>query len=460
MIVELDWPSIFKQALAQGGWLAEAYFERNRTVSLQMEGKRLERPTAGLDQGLALRVLFGEKTAFGYTNRLDNGSVLELAQGLARIVKEDKPGRVAPLDLTRAEARYEIKKPPHLAGLKEKTELVRRADETAWAQDKRIRQVKALYLERGQEVFIANSEGLGVEDARTGVILLAQVVAGADGVIQTGYEPAGGAVGLELFDDHPPEEIAAEAARRAVLMLESKPAPGGRMPVVLSSQAGGTMIHEAVGHGLEADLALEGLSIYSERLGDKVASELISVVDDATLPGVRGSFGVDDEGTPAQRTVLIDKGVLKAYMTDRLYGKKGDLPLSGNGRRESYRHRPVVRMTNTLILPGENDPGSILGSTDKGLFVVKMGGGQVNTVNGDFVFEVSEGYIIEKGEIGPAVRGATLVGNGPQVLMSIDLVGSDLGYGIGTCGKDGQGVPVADAQPTLRIPELLIGGAV
>ncbi len=460
MIIDLNWPAIFGKALANGGWLAEAYFERNRTVSLQMEEKRLEKPTAGLDQGLALRVLFGDKTAFGYTNRLDMESVAELAEGLARIVHEDSPGKAKELDLTKAQERYVLKKDPALAGLDLKVDLVRRANQYAWGYDQRIRQVKTVYMERSQEVFIANSEGLGVEDRRSGVILLAQVVAQSDGVIQTGYEPLGGAVGLELFDGNAPEEVAAEAARRAILMLESKPAPGGRMPVVLSSSAGGTMIHEAVGHGLEADLAVEGLSVYSDRLGEKVASELITVADDATLPGVRGSYGVDDEGVPARNNVLIDKGVLKAYLTDRRYGRKGELPLSGNGRRESYRHRPVVRMSNTMILPGQSDPESILKSTDKGLYVVKMGGGQVNTVNGDFVFEVSEGYLIDRGGMGPAVRGATLVGNGPEVLRSIDLVGSDLGFGIGTCGKDGQGVPVADAQPTLRIPELLVGGAV
>ncbi|MBW1712183.1 MAG: TldD/PmbA family protein, partial [Deltaproteobacteria bacterium] len=218
-------------------------------------------------------------------------------------------------------------------------------------------------------------------------------------------------------------------------------------------------IHEAVGHGLEADLAVEGLSVYTDRLGQEVASPLITVVDDATLPAKRGSFGFDDEGTPAQRTVLIDQGRLTSYMTDRLYARQADMPLTGNGRRESFRFKPTVRMSNTLILPNQTEPEKILSQTDTGLYVLKMGGGQVNTVNGDFVFEVSEGFLIEKGALGRPVRGATLVGNGPEVLKSIDLVGSDLGFGLGTCGKDAQGVPVGDAQPTLRLPELLVGGA-
>jgi len=220
------------------------------------------------------------------------------------------------------------------------------------------------------------------------------------------------------------------------------------------------MIHEAIGHGLEADLAQSGLSVYSGKTGQQIAAPVITVVDDATLPGRRGSFSVDDEGTEAQRTVLVDRGILKTYLYDRLTAMKDGTRSTGNGRRESYRHRPIPRMTNTMIVPGATRPGDILRSTPTGLFVRKMGGGQVNTVNGDFVFEVSEGYLIENGRVGEPVRGATLVGNGPAILMSIDLVGSDLGFSIGTCGKDGQGSPVSDAQPTLRIPEITVGGEV
>jgi TldD protein len=278
--------------------------------------------------------------------------------------------------------------------------------------------------------------------------------------VQTGYDAVGGLIGMELFDATSFESVAENAARRAVMMLSARKAPAGRMPVVLSSAAGGTMIHEAVGHGLEADLAQTGLSVYSGKRGQPIASPLITVVDDATLPGKRGSFRFDDEGSDAERTVLVDRGVLATFMYDRLTAMKDNARSTGNGRRESYKHRPIPRMTNTMIVPGQSDPAEILRSTPSGLFVKKMGGGQVNTVNGDFVFEVSEGYLIENGAIGEPVRGATLIGNGPQVLMSIDRVGSDLGYSIGTCGKDGQGSPVSDAQPTLRIPEIVVGGEV
>jgi TldD protein len=326
--------------------------------------------------------------------------------------------------------------------------------------DKRIRQVRVVYGDGFRRIAVINSLGEWVEEERSGIVFVCQVVSGRDDVIQTGYEPIGGAIGLEIFDENPPEEVAEIAAKRAVMMLGALRAPGGRMPVVLSSEAGGTMIHEAVGHGLEADLALQNLSVYSGKLGERVASPIITVIDDGTIPYKRGSSFYDEEGSPSERTVLVKDGVLKTYMYDRLSAMKAGERSTGNGRRESYHFRPIPRMTNTMIVPGESDPGEIVKSLDKGLLVKKMGGGQVNTVNGDFVFEVTEGYLIERGRVGEPVRGATLTGNGPKVLSMIDMVGTDLGFGIGTCGKDAQGVPVADAQPTLRIPEIVVGGGV
>jgi TldD protein len=307
-------------------------------------------------------------------------------------------------------------------------------------------------------VDIANSLGERARDRRIASVWMAQVVAADGAVIQTGYETAGGCDALGSFPPDTLERIALEAARRALQMLTARPAPGGRMPVVLSAEAGGTMIHEAVGHGLEADLAQEGFSVYAGKLGKRIASPLVSVVDDPTLCGRRGSYAVDDEGVPAERTLLVDRGVLRTFLFDRLGAAKDGRASNGHGRRQSYHQRPIPRMSNTMILSGADDPAKILGEVKRGLLVRKMGGGQVNTVNGDFVFEVTEGYLIEGGEAAYPVRGATLVGNGPEVLRTIDRVGSDLGFALGTCGKDGQGVPVSDAQPTLRIPELTVGG--
>jgi TldD protein len=335
---------------------------------------------------------------------------------------------------------------------------VRRVDRLVRKVSPKIRQVILAGRERRQDVRIANSLGELARDRRLAAIWMAHVVAADGAVIQTGYETAGGSTALAAFPADTLERIALAAARRAVQMLAARPAPGGRMPVVLSSEAGGTMIHEAVGHGLEADLAQEGFSVYAGKRGRRIASPLVSVVDDPTLPGARGSYAVDDEGVPAERTLLVERGVLRTFLFDRLSAAKDGRASNGHGRRQSYHQRPIPRMANTMILPGTDDPARILAEVAQGLFVRKMGGGQVDTVNGDFVFEVTEGYRIEGGEIAYPVRGATLVGNGPEVLRRIDRVGTDLGFGLGTCGKDGQGVPVADAQPTLRIPELTVGG--
>jgi TldD protein len=329
--------------------------------------------------------------------------------------------------------------------------------EAARAFDRRVVSARAVARDSVSRVLVANSRGALAEETRSQAVYMVHVVAGEGGRMETGYEPEGGPDARALFR-RDPEEIALAAARRALLTLAAPEAPSGRMTLVLSSEAGGTMVHEAVGHGLEADLAGKAMSVYAGKLGEKVASGLVTVVDDPTLPGRRGSFSFDDEGTAAARTVLVDRGVLVAYLNDLSSAERMGLPPNGHGRRQSFRHWPIPRMGNTLILPGKDDPGAIVRSVERGLLVRKMGGGQVNPASGDFVFEVSEGSLIEKGEVCGPVRGATLAGNGPEVLAAVDMVGNDLGFGIGTCGKEGQGVPVSDAQPTLRIPEIAVGG--
>ena len=356
--------------------------------------------------------------------------------------------------------RLPVRVDPQGESLSRKIGFVKQAAEVACGKSPEIKRVRVVYQESLKELIILDFEGRMVEERRLYTLFAVQVVAEREGILQQGYEPVGGTVGLELFEEDPPEEVARRAAERALLMLSARRAPGGRMPVVLSSSAGGTMIHEAVGHGLEADHAEEGFSVYAGRLGEQVASPLITVIDDPTLAGKRGSYLFDDEGVPAERVVLIENGVLKNFLYDRATALKFGKAPNGHGRRESYRCRPLPRMANTYIAPGPHEPKEILRSISRGLLVQKMGGGEVNPITGDFVFEVTEGYLIENGEVGEPVRGATLVGNGPEVLRIIDMVGKDLGFGIGTCGKDGQGVPVSDAQPTLRIPELLVGGEV
>lgn len=456
----IDYASVLKKALSGGGEYADLFIERSTPFSIVCEDGKIEKIISGLDRGAGLRLIIGRRTAYAYTNEVTTEGLLKTADAVRLAVSQGAP--VSELNLARKTPRvdFPILKPPEGAAVSEKAAMVLRANSAARDFDSRIRQATVMYRENRQQVVIAHSGGFVAEDERLHLTAVVQVVAADGDVVQTGYEPVGGFAGLELLDAYPLEKAAETASRRAVMMLTARKAPAGKMPVVLSSEAGGTMIHEAVGHGLEADLAQSGLSVYSNRIGERIGSPLITVVDDATLAGKRGSFRFDDEGVDAGRTVLVDKGILQTFMYDRLTAMKGGVASTGNGRRESYKDRPIPRMTNTLIVPGDSDPDEILRSTPNGLFVRKMGGGQVNTVNGDFVFEVSEGYLIENGAIGEPVRGATLTGNGPQVLLSIDRVGSDLGFSIGTCGKDGQASPVSDAQPTLRIPEITVGGVV
>jgi TldD protein len=463
MHFDIDSRSVLKRALKNGGEYADLFIERSMPFSIICESGRVEKVLSGLDCGAGVRLIFGRRTAYAYSNEISLPSLLALADAVSQaVVGEASAPRDSVMDVTRKNPHmdFRIEKAPEAVSTDQKVGMVLHADSIARSIDPRIRQVMVVYRENRQQVLIANSDGSLAEDERMYLTALVHVVAAHGEVVQTGYEPVGGFAGMELFDRYPLEKAAEAAGRRAVMMLSARKAPAGRMPVVLSSDAGGTMIHEAVGHGLEADLAQSGLSVYSNKIGQQIASPLVTVVDDATLEGKRGSFRFDDEGTEAERTVLVDSGVLKTFMYDRLTAMKDGTRSTGNGRRESYKHRPIPRMTNTMIVPGKSDPEEIVRTTPSGLFVRKMGGGQVNTVNGDFVFEVSEGYLIENGSIGEPVRGATLTGNGPQVLMSIDGVGSDLGFSIGTCGKDGQGSPVSDAQPTLRIPEITVGGVV
>jgi len=457
-IGDIDCERLLKRSLARGGDFAEIYFEHRRGTSIICEAHRIEKFLVTSESGVAMRVVMGDRSAFAYTN--DASSLDDLADTVASAVRAGSfPGGISlrkrsPVSIVQMDI------DPGGVSPRDKIAQVQKADTVAWGMDDSVVQARVMYGDGSRRVFVANSLGFIAEDSRDSLVFVVQGIVTRDSLMETGYEPVGGSRGYELLTEIPPEEVARRAISRALTTLRARRAPAGTMPVVLSSEAGGTMIHEAIGHGLEADLAGEGLSVYSGKLGQQVASPAITVIDDGSIRGLRGSMGCDDEGSPTQRSVLVDKGVLAGFMTDLLSARKYGLPLTGNARRESYRHRPVPRMTNTMIQPGSLDPGEVVKKAARGIFVKKMGGGQVNTVTGDFVFNISEGYLIENGSVGEPVRGATLIGNGPKVLSSIELVGNDLGFGIGTCGKDGQGVPVADAQPTLLIPEITVGGEI
>jgi TldD protein len=300
---------------------------------------------------------------------------------------------------------------------------------------------------------------LYASDTQVRTMFRVSAVASGDAGLQTGYESIGHTVGFELFDRYDVAEVGREAARRALVKLNARPAPSGAMPVVIQRGSGGVLFHEACGHGLEADLVAKGASVYAGKMGELVASPLITVIDDGTMVGEWGRIGIDDEGHPAQRNVLIENGILTDYMWDRLRAVKEGRAFSGNGRRQSYKHLPMVRMTNTYVLAGTDEPADIIAGTDHGVYVAHLGGGQVDTASGDFVFGMTEAYLIENGRITEPIRQGNLIGNGPEVLRSIDALGNDFAMGSpGTCGKDGQGVPVGDGQPTLRVTSMTIGG--
>lgn len=450
---------VIAAALNNGGDFADVFVERKRMTGISCEGGKIERIQSGREAGAGIRVLTGDKTAYAYTNDLSREGLLKAAAIVSHAVDngQQRTGFMAVDNI--ATARFEIRRMPHQVTTEEKVKAVQAADEAARnVNPDLIKQVMVVYGDVMQNIIVANSVGEYMEDQRVRTRLMVQAVAARDNVIQTGYEAVGSHSGFELLERHRPGEIGAAAARRAVQMLSAQPAPVGRMPVVLAGEAGGTMIHEACGHGLEADLVQKGLSVYAGRVGQKVAADCVTVIDDATLPDRYGSYRVDDEGVPSRKVVLIENGILKDFLYDRLTANRDGVAPNGHGRRQSYQDKPIPRMANTFIAPGQADPAAIIRETSHGLLVKKMGGGQVNTTTGDFVFDVAEGYLISNGEVGDMVRGATLTGNGPEVLRIIEAVGNDLGFTIGTCGKEGQGVPVSDAQPTIRIKELVVGG--
>lgn len=439
-------------AMSRGGDFADIFVESRQVTAIGLEDGKVERTQSGTEAGAGVRVWSGDATAYAYTNELDREGLLRAARIAAQALGNGRKDVTVDLATAKPQVTFRVRELPGDVAAERKAEMVQEADRSARAVDtEHIKQVMAGYGDVVQDVVIANSTGMHVEDRRVRTRFVVQAVAAGHGVIQTGVEAAAGIVGFELFDTHDPRRMGATAAERAKALLSAAPAPSGRMPVVLSGTAGGTMVHEACGHGLEADLVQKGLSVYGGKEGQEVAAPTITVIDDATLADRYGSYAFDDEGVPARPVTLIREGVLEDYLYDRLSAKKSGRESNGHGRRESYQHRPIPRMANTYIAAGKDSPDEILREAGNGLLVRKMGGGQVNTTTGDFVFEVAEGYLIRDGQIGPMVRGATLTGNGPEVLRRVVMVGSDLGFTIGTCGKDGQGVPVSDAQPTMLV---------
>jgi TldD protein len=457
-----DLQTYLADALSEGGDYADLYFEYLATSSISIDESIVKSAVQGVSVGVGVRVISGERTGYAYSDDLSSEKVRKAARIAARIASGPSKIEKTPIQETAGHDLYPLMIAPIETSLDERVNLVKRADRAARAYDKRVFQVTASYLDSLRHVLVATSDGPMTFDrqpmARLNVGVLARENGGTP---QHGYAGGGGRVSLDVFHtEKTPEHFAHEAARQAIVQLGAKPSPAGEMTVVLGPGWPGILLHEAVGHGLEADFNRKGVSAFSGRIGQKVASELCTVVDDGTMRNRRGSLNVDDEGVPTQKNVLIEKGVLRGYLSDKLSSRLLHNPTTGNGRRESYQHIPMPRMTNTYMMAGESDPEEIIRSVPNGLYCTTFGGGQVDITSGNFVFSATESYLIEGGKLTQPVRGATLIGNGPEALKYVSAVGHDLKLdeGVGICGKEGQSIPVGVGMPTVRIDKMTVGG--
>jgi TldD protein len=439
----------------------DLYFQQTRFESWSLEDSRVKDGQYSIEQGVGVRALAGEKTGFAYSDQIDSEALADAAR-TARAIAGQGEGRTRIATRPAATlALYPAVDPLVSWPDEDKVRLLTRLDETARAIDPRVSQVMASLAGVFETILIVASDGTCAADVRPLVRLNVSVIMESGNRREQGFAGAGGRGDYQRFNDlESALNLAREAVRQAGVNMEARPAPAGNMPVVLGPGWPGVLLHEAIGHGLEGDFNRKGTSAFAGRIGQQVASSACTVVDDGTMPGRRGSLNVDDEGVPTQQNVLIDKGILSCYMQDKLNARLMGVPPTGNGRRESFGHAPLPRMTNTYMLPGEHDPQEIIASVKKGIYAPNFGGGQVDITSGKFVFSASEAYMIENGRIGAPVKGAMLIGNGPDVLTRVSMVGNDLALdaGIGVCGKDGQSVPVGVGQPTLKIDSLTVGG--
>lgn len=461
-ITENDLQSYLSEALSNGGDYADLYFEYVATSSISIDESIVKSATQGVSLGVGIRVISGERTGYAYSDDLAPAKIRKAAKVAAYIASGPSRIEKTPLEEGPKRNLYPVLTAPSDTSLQERVELVKRADRAARAADHRVIQVQASYVDNLRHVLIANSDGVLTFDrqpmARMGVAALARE---GSGVPQRGYSGGGGRISLDFFlNEKTPEYFAKEAVRQAIVQLDAVPAPAGEMTVVLGPGWPGILLHEAVGHGLEADFNRKGVSAFSNRIGQQVASPLCTVIDDGTIQSRRGSLNMDDEGNETQQNVLIENGVLRGYLHDELSSRIMGSASTGSGRRESYQHIPMPRMTNTYMLAGESDPAEIIQSVPKGLYCANFGGGQVDITSGNFVFSASESYLIEDGKITRPVRGATLIGNGPEALKYVSMVGNDLqlDQGIGICGKEGQSVPVGVGIPTIKVDKMTVGG--
>ena len=460
-LAQADVERYLSAALSAGGDYADLYFEYETSTSVSLDESMVKSASQGISVGCGVRVLSGERTGYAYTDDLAPERILHAARTAALIASGPAKQPVMGLTDKPLQNLYPVPLPSVEADVMAKLDLVNRADIAARAYDPRIKEVRAGYHDELRRILVIGSDGSFAEDSQPLARLNVSCIAKAGAESSHGTAGGGGRVALEYFlTDKTPEHFAKEAARQAIIQLDAVEAPAGEMEVVLGPGWPGILLHEAIGHGLEADFNRKKTSAFSGMMGRRVASVKCTVVDNGTMPGRRGSLNVDDEGNQTSNTVLIENGILKGYLTDKLSARLMGMANTGNGRRESYQHIPMPRMTNTYMLAGQDAPEDIIRSVKYGVYAVNFGGGQVDITNGKFVFSASEAYMIENGAITSPLKNATLIGNGPDVLTKVSMVGNDLQLdeGVGTCGKDGQSVPVGVGIPTLKVDRLTVGG--
>jgi TldD protein len=456
-----DIEKIMNRLLSSPVDAADIYFQSSHTESWVMEGGIIKEGSHNIEQGAGVRAVAGEKTGFAYSDRIELPVLLEAANNVKAIVRQGQDAQVGLVKAAKWPQYYSVANPLKSLADQQKIDLLRKVESETRKLDSRIEEVIVSLTGAHESIMVANQDGSLAADVRPLVRMNVTVIVEENGRREQGSMGGGGRSDYNYFINQDQAlEYGKEAVRQALVNLEAEAAPAGNMTVVLGPGWPGILLHEAIGHGLEGDFNRKGTSAFSGRVGERVASDLCTVVDDGTLQGRRGSLSIDDEGTPTEKTVLIENGILKGYMQDKLNARLMGVKPTGNGRRESYANLPMPRMTNTYMLAGSHNPEEIIKSVKKGLYAKNFAGGQVDITSGKFVFSASEAYLIENGKITRAVKGATLIGNGPDVLTKVSMVGTDLELdsGVGTCGKDGQSVPVGVGQPTLKIDGLTVGG--
>ncbi|MDD2396470.1 MAG: TldD/PmbA family protein [Tissierellia bacterium] len=445
-------------ALSTGGDFAEIFVEDRTNNGIVMIGGKVESTMSGRDYGIGIRIFKGFNSVYAYTNKSDPDTLIETAKKAAQAVEGDIIDLTINLTKTNVKNINIIQIDPTTVEKTNKVQVMRKAYDTAFNYDDLITQVSVNYTDYIQNIMVANSEGLWKEDTRVRSRLGISSVASKNGEMQSGFYAPGASKGYEFFENLNIDYYAKEASRIAVTMVKARYSPSGRMPVIIDNGFGGVIFHEACGHGLEATAVAKGLSVFAGKVGQQIASPIVTAIDDGSIPNEWGSYSIDDEGTQSQRNVLIENGILKGYMIDKLNARRMNMDITGSSRRQSYRFSPTSRMSNTFIDNGSSTPEEIIANTEKGLYAKHMGGGSVNPATGEFNFAIMEGYIVENGKIKEPVRGATLIGKGSEVLNKIDMVGNNLLQSQGMCGSISGSIPANVGQPMIRVSELTVGG--